>query len=179
MGGDSIAIKMNSNISTQEAQKIKQQLPYLKKLVEEDDAVLNGNPYQPIFVSVFDHWLSEAEASEQVYVDEDIEELRSRRKKFRDFITGVYQQLPLYTWKYKRHHRLHIQQPTTLADVLRKCDFENLYSLSGKKYGFLLPDCSAVYAENWDWTNVIWYLDKDKIEPLVVQAQKAGLHILT
>ena len=169
---------MNLNISELELKKINQRFPELKKLIEGEDSFIESGIYKKVFISVFDHWLSHEEADNLIYIDEDLEELKSRRQKFKAFIEGVYNQTELYTWRYKRHYRLHIQKPTSLEDIFRQCDFENLWSHSGRRFSFLLPEYSAVYAEEWDWTNIIWYTDKEKIKPLLTEAKKVGLYIL-
>ncbi len=169
---------MNLNISEIELKRIHRNLPNLKKLIEEDDAFIESGSYKKIFISVFKHWLSNEEADNQIFIDEDLVELKRRRQKFKDFIEEINDKTELYTWKYKRHDRFHIQKPASLKDVLRKCDFNNLWSQSGQRYSFLLPEYAAVYAEEWDWTNIIWYTDREKIEPLLVMAKKVGLYIL-
>ncbi len=168
---------MNLNISKNELRKINQKLPNVKKLIERDDTFIESGTYKKIFISIFDHWLSFDEA-DQMCVDEDLVELKNRREKFRNFIVEINNKTELYSWKYKRHYRFHIQKPVTLKDVLRKCDFDNLWSQSGQRYSFLIPEYSAVYAEEWDWTNIIWFTERKKIEPLLDIAKKVGLHIL-
>ena len=84
----------------------------------------------------------------------------------------------LYSWRYKRTFSLHIQKPESLEDVLRKCDFNNLWSRRGQSYSFILPEYLVIYAEEWDWTNTIWYQDKENVEPLLETAKKVGLYIL-
>lgn len=169
---------MYSNISKIEVKKINQKLPDLKKLIEEDDSVIDHHIYKKVCISVFDHWLSQDEAANLIFIDEDLDELKRRRQKFKDFIERIYNQTDLYTWRYKRPFRFHIQKPSSLKDVFRKCDFQNLWSISGRRYSFLLPEYSAVYKEEWDWTNIIWYTDRAKIEPLLIQAENVGLHTL-
>ena len=169
---------MNSNVSEIELKRINQRLPELNKLVEEDDAFMKTGFYKKIFISVFDHWLTREEVKNQIFIDENSEELKSRRQKFKDFIEDTYNKTELYTWRYKRHYRFHIQKPTSIKDIFRKCDFENLWSQSGQRYSFILPEYSAVCAEEWDWTNIIWYTNKEKIEPLLEKAKSIGLYIL-
>ena len=169
---------MNSNISEVELKGINRNLPNLKKLIEEDDAFIESGIYKKVFICVFDHWLSNEEADTQIFIDDDLVELKSRRQKFKDFIEEINNKTELFSWRHKRHYRFHIQKPESLKDVLRKCDFDNLWSQSGRRYSFLLPEYSAVYAEEWDWTNIIWYTDREKIEPLLETAKKVGLHIL-
>jgi hypothetical protein len=169
---------MISNISEVELKRINLNLPNLKRLIEEDDDFIESRIYKKVFICVFDHWLSNEEANEQIFIDENLVELNSRRKKFKDFIEEINSKTELFSWRYKRHYRFHIQKPESLKDVLRKCDFDNLCSQSGRRYSFLLPEYSAVYAEEWDWTNIIWYTDSEKIEPLLETAKKVGLYVL-
>ena len=154
---------MNKNISQIELKRINHNLPNLKKLIEEDDTFIDSGVYKKIFICVFDHWLSNEEADNQIFIDKDLVELKSRRQKFKDFVIEMNSKTQLFSWKYKRHYRFHIQKPESLNDVLRKCDFDNLWSQSGRRYNFLLPEYSAVYNEEWDWTNIIWYTDRKKL----------------
>ncbi len=163
-------------ISKNELKNIKQALPFLNKLIERDDSILENGTYKLIFISVFDHWLNDD--YDLIFVDNNLEELNSRRQKFKNFITEVYKQTELYSWKFKRHHRIYFQKPESLKDILRKCNFENQWSEQGQRYSFLIPEYDAVYQEEFDWTNIIWYRERGKIEPLLQTAKKAGLHIL-
>ncbi len=104
---------MISNISKIELQGIKKSLPDFKKIIEEDEAFIENGIYKKIFTSVFDHWLTSDEAENHIFVDDDLEELNSRRYKFKTVVEKLYSQTDLYLWKYKRHHRVHIQRPLT------------------------------------------------------------------
>lgn len=169
---------MNSNISKAELKRIKQNLPNIKKLIEGDEALIESGTYKKVFVSVFDQWLSNEEANKQIFIDEELVELNCRRQKFKDYIEAINSKTEIFSWRYKRQYRLHIQKPKSVKDVLRKCDFDNLWSQSGQRYSFLIPEYSAIYAEEWDWTNIIWYTERKKIEPILEAAKKVGLHIL-
>ncbi len=169
---------MISNISKIELQGIKKNLPDFKKIIEEDESFIENGVYKKIFISVFDHWLTSDEADNQIFIDDDLEKLTSRRDKFKTVVEKLHSQTDLYLWKYKRHYRLHIQKPLTLNDTLRKCDFNNLWSQRGRQYSFILPEFSAIYNEEWDWTNIIWYTEEEKIKPILDIAKNAGLYIL-
>jgi len=142
-------------VSKIELKRIKRQLPSVRKLIERNDSFINSGVYDYVFISVYDHWLL-PEETEQIDVDENPVELKMRRDKFKNFIIEVYNITEMYSWRYKRHRRFHIQKYETVESVLRKCDFANLWSLYGQRYGFLLPQFSAVYEEEFDWTNIIW-----------------------
>jgi len=169
---------MISNISKEELKEIKRNLPDYKKIIEQEDSFIESGKYKKIFISVFDHWLTNEEASEMIFVDEKLDELKARREKFKLVAEELYKITNIYFWKYKRDYRMILKKPMNYKDVLRKCDFDNLWSQSGKRYDFILPEFSAIYSEEWDWTNIIWYTDEEKIIPILNIAEKAGLNIL-
>ena len=113
-----------------------------------------------------------------IFVDENLDELKARRKKFKLVAEELYKTTDIYFWKNKRNYRMVLKKPMSYKDVLRKCDFDNLWSQSGKRYDFILPEFSAIYSEEWDWTNIIWYTDEEKIVPILNIAENAGLNIL-
>ena len=169
---------MFSNITNHDLKRIKKALPDFKKIIDYDELFIEKQIYQIRAISVFDHWLTAEEADKEIFIDDNEKELLNRRNKFKNFIETLSTKTDLYTWKYKKHNRLHIQKPSNTKDVLRKCDFENLYSLNGKRYNFLIPEFSAIYEEGWDWTNIIRYKDEEKIKPILDMAKTCGLNIL-
>lgn len=169
---------MISNISDKELKSIKKRLPNFRKVLEEDESFIENGIYKKIFISVFDHWLTKDETDNLIFIDNDKNELKRRREKFEKVIEGLYKSTETYLWKYKRNYRVFIQKPLIYNDLLKKCDFNNLWSQSGRRYSLILPEFSAIYNEEWDWTNIIWYTDEIKIEPIIEIAEKAGLHIL-
>jgi hypothetical protein len=169
---------MNSNISAKELKIIKKSLPFLNKFIEYDEVFINSEFYKKECVSIFDHCLTREEANRLIFVDKNKDELYSRRQKFKNTILSLNEQTELYTWKFKRHNRFHIQKPINIQDVLKKCDFDNLWSNSGCRYGFLLPEYSAIYTEEHDWTNIVWHTNKDKIQPIIDIVKKSGLFVL-
>jgi len=118
------------------------------------------------------------EVDKLIFINDDLKELKSRREKFSKVITELYNSTDTYLWRYKRKFRVFIQKPMTEDDVLGKCDFNNLWSQSGRRYSLILPELSAIYNEEWDWTNILWYTDDEKIKPFLGIADKVGLHIL-
>ena len=155
-----------------EIKEIKENLPFLQNLIEGEDT-----EYKLIFVSVFDHWLTEDEFQSEIHT-EDRTELNERRDKFIKFIVGLYNLTSIYSWKYKRHNRFYIYPFTSLNQLTEKCKIDYQLGEIGSRYDLMIPDLGAVYSEEWDWTNIIWYRDKEKIKPLIDLAKESGLHIL-
>jgi len=169
---------MISNISATELKAIIKSLPDFRKVLEEEESYIKNGNYKKIFISVFDHWLTKEEAEDLIFIDDNKKELNNRRAKFEKVIEELYKSTDTYLWKYKRNYRIFIKKPLNYNDLLRKCDFNSLSSQRGKQYSLILPEYSAIYNEEWDWTNIVWYTDEDKIEPLVEIARKSGLNIL-
>ncbi len=65
-----------------------------------------------------------------------------------------------------------------MNDVFRLCDFEGLTSNRGRRYSFIVPQYSAIYSDEWDWTNLLWYKDENQIKPILEIANRVGLFVL-
>ena len=161
-----------TKITKKQTKEIKEKLPSLQQLIEKEDT-----DYQMIFVSVFDHWLTQDEFQTEIHTENE-NELRIRRQNLQNFINGLFEITPTYSWKIKRKNRLFIYRFDTLNKIQKKCDIPNQHGETGQRYDIILPEVQAVYSEEWDWTNIIWFRDKKKIEPLIELVKKSGLHIL-
>ena len=151
---------------------IKEKLPSLQKLIEKEDT-----DYQMIFVSVFDHWLTQNEFQPDIHT-EDSKEIAGRREKLQNFIVGLFNMTPTFTWKAKRNNRFYLYPLETVKQILNKCQIQNQHGETGQRYDIILPELKAVYSEEWDWTNIIWFRDQEKIQPMIELAEKSGLYIL-
>jgi len=84
----------------------------------------------------------------------------------------------VYLKKYKRRDRLFFYNVESLSHLLKHCDIKNQSAWTGQRYDLILPEYSAIYSEDFDWGNAIFYLDKKKVEPLSKIIENAGMHIL-
>ncbi|MEQ8360047.1 MAG: hypothetical protein RH860_11215 [Cytophagales bacterium] len=161
-----------TKLSKKEAQNIRVKLPSLLNLVRKEDS-----DYQLIFVSVFDHWLTQDEFEPHIHTEE-FGELQRRRDSLQKFIVGLFDLVPTFSWRYKRKKRIYLYRFETLNQILKKCDLQNQNSQTGQRYDILIPDLQACYSEEWDWTNCLWFRNEDKIKPLIELAKNSGLYIL-
>ena len=159
-------------ITKNQISDIKEKLPSLLNLIEKEDT-----DYQMIFVSVFDHWLTQDEFEPHIHT-EDPKEIAERRNKLQSFIQGLFNLTPTFTWKTKRNNRFFIYPLETENQILNKCEIQNQHGETGQRYDIILPELKAVYSEEWDWTNIIWFRDREKIKHLIELAEKSGLYIL-
>ncbi|WP_298248375.1 hypothetical protein [uncultured Christiangramia sp.] len=136
-----------------------------------------NSDYDIIFISVFDHWLTENEFNKEIHEIGE-KEIANRRRKFENFISELYDLTPTYLWKYKKQNRFYIYSVNSKNHLLKRCDIKNQTGESGKRYDIILPEFRAVYSEEWDWTNIIRFKERDKIEPLLTLAREIGLNVL-
>jgi hypothetical protein len=162
---------MTKKLTTKELKEIKAGLPDVKKQLYED-----RQSYNSVCVSVFEKWLTDEECK-QIY-EKDKTIIDDRRKKLENVIVEFFNLTNVYLWRHKRHFRISFYKPTSLKHLLKVCDIANQTWGSGQRYDILLPEYSAVYGEEWDWTNIIWYKDYEKIKPLLSAVEKSGLYVL-
>jgi hypothetical protein len=160
------------NITNNHRKEINEKLPSLRKLIEREDT-----DYQMIFVSVFDHWLTQDEFQSKIHT-KDSKEISIRRENLKLFAKGLFNLTPTFTWRIKRKNRFFIYPFNSEKQILNKVDIQNQHGESGQRYDVILPEIEAVYSEEWDWTNIIWYRDQEKVERLIELAKCSGLYIL-
>ncbi|MCL9804900.1 hypothetical protein NAT51_05175 [Flavobacterium amniphilum] len=160
---------MKRKLTKTELREINTGLPHIKKQLYE-----NRELYQSICISVFEKPLKEEECW-QIY-DTDKKTIAERRKKLEDVLVDFFNLTDVYLWRHKRHYRILFYKPGSLQNLLRHCDILNQTWESGHRYDILLPEYSAVYSEEWDWTTIIWYRDYEKIKPLLEAVKKSGLY---
>jgi len=69
----------------------------------------------------------------------------------------------------------------TFAEVPNRSQYEAACAYDGDKEDFqciLIPECYAIYYENWEDTNVLWYMDRKDVEPIIELAESCGLHLI-
>ncbi|MEY5047840.1 MAG: hypothetical protein RLZZ175_1199 [Bacteroidota bacterium] len=154
-----------------ELKEIKIGLPDIKRQLSGD-----GESYKIICVSVFDKWLTEEEC--EIIYTKDKTVIADWRLRLETAVTELYNLTNIFLWRNKRHDRISFYKPNSLKHLQKVCDISNQTWQSGHRYDILLPEFSAYYGEEWDWTNIVWYKDKEKIKPVLEALERAGLHIL-
>jgi hypothetical protein len=118
---------LNSNISNKELKIIKKSLPFLKNLIEYDESFIESNFYEKECISIFDHSLTREESNKLIFIDKDRDELYSWWQKFKNTILSLNEQTELFLGSSKDT----IASIFKNLQVLKKCDFDNLWSNSG------------------------------------------------
>ncbi|SFT89935.1 hypothetical protein SAMN05216474_3037 [Lishizhenia tianjinensis] len=166
------------NLTSKEVKTFKRKFPDLKELLKDDETLIDKGIYRKVSVSVFDHWLTAEECIPMIYVDNNKGELDHRRNKFKAFIKTLSEQSEVYAWRYKRHERLHCYKLENRSEIVKKCKFDEMSSLTGKRFGLVFLDLGLVYREGWDWTSQLYFLAEKQLELLKQEAERSGLFIL-
>lgn len=167
------------NLTSEEVKTFKRKLPHLNELLVNDETFIEKGIYSKVNVSVFDHWLTAEECIPMIYIDHDRRELELRRNKFESFIKSLSEQSEVYSWRYKRHERIHFNKFENLRAILKKCKFDEMTSDTGDRFGLVFPDLGMLYQEGWDWTSQIYFLTENQTDFLRKEAQQCGLYILS
>ena len=161
-------------ISTANRKMLDRTFPNIKDIFE---AEWEKRPeYKIMTVSVFDHFLGESEI-DTIY-ETDLTIVRQRREVIQKTIISMYENTDVYLKKIKRHDRLFYFAPNSLMHILKHCDIRNQHWWTGQRFDLILPEYSAIYSEDFDWGNAIFYLDDDKVKPLVKIIEDSGMFIL-
>ena len=162
---------MGRNLLKPELTLLKQSLPYHRGLLDHDEVIIDRH-YKHLAICIFDHWLHRDEMD--IMFNEDVEVVSSRRQKNENFIEGLLDSTTVWLERYKRE-RPFVYSPIDKDEVRRKCRLDEASADRGQFYCLILPEFGAVYSEDWDWTNSLWYRDSEKIKPLLKLAEDCGL----
>lgn len=125
--------------------------------------------YARKFVSVFDGWLGEDHYHLLECRDEI--ERQERNNKLLSHWELIIDRTPVFFLNEKGH----VHQSTDRHAFLAWCQ----YSDTKEDFAYvLLPAIGAYYKEDWEDTNVVWYSDRKKAQPLFDWANECGLHVL-
>lgn len=162
------------NISKNEFKYIRNTFPGIRDVLE---AEWEKYPeYKIMSISVFDRLLNENEI-DTIY-DTDYDTVKLRRQLIEKSIIGIFEETKVFLKKYKRPHRLFFYNVNSLDHLLNHCDIKNQHWWTGQRFNLILPEFEAIYCENFDWGNAIFYLDEEKVKPLSKIIENAGMHIL-
>ena len=140
----------------------------------EAEAVLSYALEEPSFprkfISIFGQWLGK-ENLERLDCKDELERAE-RDERLLAHWTQVFDGTPVYRFVDGK-----VRCETDRGAFLDAC--RNKPDKTSEDFMFvLLPELGAYYKEDWDDTNVVWYSDLQRIQPLFDWAREIGLHIL-
>ena len=134
----------------------------------EDDSDF---PLRKVAISVFDQWLG---ADNLHMLDcKDLAEREDRNRRMLSFWMNIYDRYDVLC----RFENDEFKTENCRTVYETKCAYDG--NRSGNEFQcILIPALHAIYYENWDDTNVLWYADRTQISPLLLLAEDCGLHSL-
>jgi len=123
------------------------------------------------FVSIFDRWLGK-ENYGQLDCKNDAERAE-RNERLLSHWEMIFERTPVFM----------LNETGVLTEAVNRESFFSKCEYGGWKGSadfvfVLLPALGAYYQEHWDDTNVVWYSDIKKAQPLFDWAIASGLHTL-
>lgn len=168
-------MKILSRVPEKTGRLIWQQMPEIRKIKEDHSTT----GMRRVAVSVFDHWLRDEVEWSQLDCFEG-EERRERDRKLLAHWAAIFDLTPAYTVRYRgrgpRKARMVLKQYTCRDGFLRqsRCD----QSKSPSQF-LILPELGCIYVAGWDDTNVLYFSDPDKAQPVLDLAVQCGLYVLS
>ncbi len=167
-------MKILSRVSDAEAHLIHEQFPLLERILEKD----SDGGLQKIAISVFDHWLR-AESEWHLMDCFDGPERMSRDQKLEAHWAAIFELTPSYTVRFRgrwpKKAKLVLKRYTSRAGFLRQ---SKLDTKKAPSQFLILPELECIYAAGWDDTNVLYFKNKETVEPILELAIGAGLSLL-
>ena len=148
-------------------------LDYVAKLFPEALKIKQqgGTEYPRLAISVFDHWLNEEESS---IIENCPESEKTRRNQN---LTAHWQKLFLLTPIFQINENGLLKQASDEETFVQES--MPLPDKTAEQFQFIImPEYKAIYAENWDDTNLLWYQNRGLIKPILKSAKESGLYVL-
>ena len=127
-------------------------------------------PYPRLFISVFDRWLGRKHID--LLTCQTAAERESRNVRLLNHWSLVADQCSLYELRFGR--LIFVESRTAF---LARCAYDPKKP-ARRFVKVFIPEFRAIYSEDWDDTNVVWYQDRDRVKPLLEWAEECGLHVL-
>jgi len=162
MGGTFRSINRKTTLS------LFKQFPKITKCDGDFDLVMNAAR-----ITIFDHYLNVEEVVNLLDNVDSIERYR-RDEIWRTFNKLLVTSSPCYYVKWvKSPQRLLFKEPSSIDKLLVAME-------PSDNRGLLLafPELGVLYQQYWDDTHLLYFLNKDAIQPLMDIARKSGLNVL-
>ncbi len=163
-------MKLYERAGDDEIHRIMQLFPDLDRFVFDP----SSTSYEKVAISVFDGWLGPDRLH---MLDCDSRERAKRNQKLLSHWQKIFERTSVLAvhLRGKAKQRLLIRRFASQASFLKLADYHP-YKPSSRFQLIALPDLEALYMENWDDTNVLWFKSMEKARPVIEWAAECGLH---
>jgi hypothetical protein len=153
---------------------------FREELVDEFSWYFNEGEFNEIFVSIFDHWLTQEEALRELcnLPADTLAERKSVYDEFHRRLLESNQVLSVVERGRGRKRYFQFKEFVGLEEGVEYMAY-NDYRLPLRCYRkILISDRKCVYVQGPDYTGQLLFLNQLDIKPLLDIAVKAGLHML-
>ena len=139
----------------------------ISKVLEMEE----NETYSQISISVFNHWLSEEEAFEQLNQVSANKQLERNAKHF------VFSELLIKKFKVFGYIYLKKTEETRFVEFIS--DRELLkYMKQGSRFYIVIPEIESIYTYGFDDTNHLYYKNKNVLEQIEPLIKHASLYLI-
>lgn len=159
------------NITISELKELKLEFPNLF------DIITGKSDYDNILQPCsFDHYLSLEECDTIEDPTKDGERRFTHLKMLKIFFEESNNEV--YSWRYKRHKRIHIYKITDWKYLLKTSQIDKKTGLSGCFFFLISKKLKVIYEEHWDWTNIIYMFPNTDVSKIKNITSASGLYLL-
>ena len=155
-------------------QELRSIYPWLRSIQEGENASI-----QLLSISVFDHWLTEEEASSLLVNVPTIEQQR-RDRLHADFCARIARETEVlsFAFRSRRKDRLVFRSFASGASLSAYFTPYGGRTLGHAAFQVALPELRCAYFESWDDTNHFYFADTARMARVTEWARQADLHML-
>ena len=164
------------NVTDLEEKLITRTFPDLRHTLQ---SYANDHLEYKVAISVFNRWLGKDNLH---LIDcRSNKEREERNSRMLCFWKSIYNSTNVYSYESISQkpdsQKINFVRYVNKEAYLKDCAY-NPEKTSDQFQFVILPEFEALYYENWDDTNVLWYTSKEKIEPLLEQVGICGLYLI-
>lgn len=165
------------NLQRNRQAELRRQYPWLKA-VALDEQNRSGD-VKGMSITVFDHWLTRAEANkllENVPPEEQI----IRRARHARFCALLVTGTPVLSFAFRRraHDRTTFREFTSPDSLSKYCTPNGGQTLRHRHFQVVLPELGCAFFEGWDDTHHFYFNNSGSIGLIHEWAERCGLYLL-
>jgi hypothetical protein len=165
--------KTLKNVSSSKALELSKMYPFILDLFMDEPVDI----YSKIFISAFNKWPNENDFSSKILESSNLSNFYKRHRTFNHYLVNKFD---CYTIRFKGQKKETINFKKFLSKEKAQEYLEpSPYNISSNSYfNLLMPECEVIYFENFDFSNVLYYRDENKISDIITSCNLHELYIL-
>jgi hypothetical protein len=172
------------NVNKNRQQALSKKFPDIENLGCDDQT----EKYEFVAITVFDHWLTRDEAEKSFGSQISKEDQEKRNSSFMRFRELLFNETEVLTYRCKGKGRNEFVSFKAFTSInagleytyptISNVGFHKAGGPHGRFFQVVLPSIDAVYRENYDDTNLLYYKNKSTLEVIEKLTEACGLFCL-